>query len=70
MSGQVRIAARGMLPMGYWGHGRHFPRDKQVELVVSLSEYEAIAADANVVCVVIPEAKQEAAHIPARAKGK
>lgn len=70
MSGQVRIAARGMLPMGYWGHGRHFPRNKQVELSVSLSEYEAISADPNVVCVIIPEAHQEAAQAPARAKGK
>lgn len=58
MSTSVRIVARGVPAVGYYAYGRHFPRDKQIECVVSSAEYAQMVADANMVCVAIPEASE------------
>lgn len=63
----MRIVAKGMISPRYWGHGRQWPRDAQVEYDVTASEYEAIAADRNIVSIVIQDQSPEANKM---AKGK
>ena len=55
----MKIVAKGMISPRYWAFGRSWPRDAQVELEVSASEYELIAADRNIVSVVIPDGSEQ-----------
>ena len=55
----MKIAAKGMISPAYWGHGRQWPRNSQVEVEVTPAEYEAIATDPNIVSVVMAEAPND-----------
>jgi hypothetical protein len=55
-----------MIAPRYWAHGRQWPRDAQVEYDVTSSEYEAIAADRNIVSIVILDTQEQTS----KTKGK
>jgi len=56
----VKIAARAVLPTGYWHLGRYWPRDKQVEVEVTEQEYAQLSLDHNIVVIPVPEADRKA----------
>jgi hypothetical protein len=58
----MKIAAKGMLPNGYFGHGRKWPRDEQIVLEVTAQEYALIAADPYIVSVLVPEVSKKSTH--------
>lgn len=51
----MKIVAKGTVPGGFWGYGRQWPRDVQIEVEVSEAEYAQIAADPHIVSIVVPE---------------
>lgn len=64
----MKIVAKGMISPAYWAHGRQWPRHSQIEIEVSKDQYEAIAADVNIVSVVIPEARPTLEVMPTEHK--
>ena len=52
----MRLLAKGILPNGYWGFGRHWPRAHAVEVTIDdPAEVQRILADDHIVAIVIPE---------------